>query len=219
MANQRPNTSVHIAVNVMRARLTVLGFNIAIVSFQLAHLSSLSGGINVPGIEGNIHAAPSMALFLGLALSLLALVLYIMSCDFGEVGHCTHWSMILADIFMYVGLAQTVTGFFEPFIDAISNLGELLPAFAHHAVALRLPLVVLSGVVWFVSMYGGPLVSLVRSPFSRSVNFRLSICYLVLLVFTAYAHSVANKADNFNQPSADTGIFSLLKEFYQPFWW
>ena len=29
---------VRVAVNVMRARLTVIGFNIAIVSFQIVHL-------------------------------------------------------------------------------------------------------------------------------------------------------------------------------------
>ncbi len=41
---------VRVAVNVMRARLTVLGFNIAIVSFQIAQLYRVSGGLKVPGI-------------------------------------------------------------------------------------------------------------------------------------------------------------------------
>ena len=35
--------SVRVAVNVMRARLTVLGFNIAIVSFQISQLNRALG--------------------------------------------------------------------------------------------------------------------------------------------------------------------------------
>jgi hypothetical protein len=39
----------------MRARLTVIGFNIAVVSFQLNRLKSLPGGVNLPGRANSIH--------------------------------------------------------------------------------------------------------------------------------------------------------------------
>ena len=70
---------VRVAVNVMRARLTVIGFNIAIVSFQIANLYRSSGGLEVPGVDHAVHVGPSMALFMALGLSLIALVAYIMS--------------------------------------------------------------------------------------------------------------------------------------------
>jgi len=41
----------------MRARLTVIVFNIAVVSFQLDRLKSLPGGVDVPGLENSIHVS------------------------------------------------------------------------------------------------------------------------------------------------------------------
>ena len=46
---------VRVAVNVMRARLTVIGFNIAIVSFQLPQLYGQSGGIELTGMDHAVH--------------------------------------------------------------------------------------------------------------------------------------------------------------------
>ena len=41
---------VRVAINVMRARLTILGFNLMIITFQIRELSDLGGG--VPGDPG-----------------------------------------------------------------------------------------------------------------------------------------------------------------------
>ncbi len=76
---------VRVAVNVMRARLTVIGFNIAIVSFQIVNLYGISGGIEVPGVDHAVHVGADMALFMALALSLIALVAFIMSSEYDEV--------------------------------------------------------------------------------------------------------------------------------------
>ena len=105
---------VRVAVNVMRARLTVIGFNIAIVSFQIAQLYRVSGGLRVPGVDHTVHLGADMSLFMALALSLIALVAFIMSGAFDEVGVCTHWTLVAGDLLMYLGLAHTVAGFFAP---------------------------------------------------------------------------------------------------------
>ena len=75
---------VRVAVNVMRARLTVIGFNIAIVSFQITQLYRTSGGLRVPGIDHAVHVEADMALFMALALSVLALVAFIMSSAYDQ---------------------------------------------------------------------------------------------------------------------------------------
>ena len=98
---------VRVAVNVMRARLTVIGFNIAIVSFQITQLYRISGGLRVPGIDHVVHVGADMALFMALALSLIALVAFIMSSEYDEVGVCTHWSLVAGDLLMYLALAHT----------------------------------------------------------------------------------------------------------------
>jgi len=99
---------VRVAVNVMRARLTVIGFNIAIVSFQITQLYRTSGGLRVPGIDHAVHVEADMALFMALALSIIALVAFIMSSEYDEVGVCTHWSLVAGDLLMYLALAHTV---------------------------------------------------------------------------------------------------------------
>ena len=76
---------VRVGVNVMRARLTIIGFNIAIVSFQIAILNRVPGGVRVAGLEHRVHVGADIALFIALALSLVAMIAYIMSSAFDEV--------------------------------------------------------------------------------------------------------------------------------------
>ena len=64
---------VRVAVNVMRARLTILGFNLAIITFQINELRILGGGIKLPGLEQAFYLSAAAALFLGLALSFAAM--------------------------------------------------------------------------------------------------------------------------------------------------
>jgi hypothetical protein len=70
----------------MRARLTILGFNIAIVSFQISQLYRMSGGILIPGVDHPVHLTADRALFMSLAFSLIAFIAFIVSSDHGEVG-------------------------------------------------------------------------------------------------------------------------------------
>ena len=136
---------VRVAVNVMRARLTVIGFNIAIVSFQLVYLYRLSGGIKVPGMDHSVHLTADLALLMALALSLTALVAFIMSCAMDEIGVCTHWSLVAGDLLMYLALAYTVAGFFSPLsvtIDTFAaNISARASEVAIHWCAPRLPVV------------------------------------------------------------------------------
>ncbi len=41
---------VHVALNVMRSRLTILGFNLAIITFQIRELPALGGVLKLPGM-------------------------------------------------------------------------------------------------------------------------------------------------------------------------
>ena len=53
---------IRIAVNTMRARLTILGFNLAIITFQLTHLSNQRSGTVVPGFDAPLHLFTRYAL-------------------------------------------------------------------------------------------------------------------------------------------------------------
>jgi hypothetical protein len=210
---------VRIAVNVMRARLTVIGFNIAIVSFQIVNLYGLSGGIRVPGVDHVVHVGASMALFMALALSIIALVAFIMSGAFDEVGVCTHWTLVAGDLLMYLALAQTVAGFFAPLTTSIEIFSAKFPDQASEISILHTASLVTGGVAWFIATYTGPVVSLVRSPFHRRTNIALGVAYLVVLLALSWVSSHAARVEATGSGYEPGLMISVLRELVQPFRW
>jgi len=210
---------VRVAVNVMRARLTVIGFNIAIVSFQIVQLYRTSGGLRVPGIDHVVHVGASMALYMALALSLIALVAFIMSSAYDEVGVCTHWPLVAGDLLMYLGLAHTVSGFFAPLTESIKIFSANLPDQVSEIAILHTASLVAGGVAWFLATYAGPAISLVRSPFQRRTNIALGVAYLVVLLALAWVSSHALRVEATGSGDAPGLIFSVGRELVQPFRW
>jgi len=214
--NRKP---VRVAVNVMRARLTVIGFNIAIVSFQIAQLYSSAGGLQVPGMGHAVHVVADMQLFMALALSLLALVALITSAEFDETGVCTHWSLVAGDLLMYLALAHTVAGFFGPLAASIETFAGKLPDKASELYIIKLAMIVSGGTGWFLAVYAGPLVSLVRSPFERRTNIALGIAYLCLLLVLCWIVAQTVQVEAAATADKPGLIFSVLRELVQPLRW
>lgn len=210
---------MRIAVNVMRARLTVIGFNIAIVSFQISLLYRMSGGVNVPGLDHSVHLRAYIALFMALALSLISLVVFIMSCKLDDVGFCDHWSFMAADLLMYLAVAYTVTGFFAPLIESLTLFGNNLPGQATQVLIFQKTLVYTGGVAWFMAIYGGPLVTLLRSPFSRRVNITLGIMYLAVLLVLSWVNFQAFTFEAVYSGKTAGISIHFLSELVQPFVW
>ena len=177
--NRKP---VRVPVNVMRARLTVIGFNIAIVSFQIAQLGSAADGLRVPGLGRAVHVVADIELYMALSLSVIALLAFIISCDIDEAGVCTHWSLIAGDLLMYMAVAHTVAGFFAPLATAIETVAGELPDKATEMSVLQSGTIISGGAAWFLANYIGPIVSLVRSHFQRRTNITLGIGYLLVLL-------------------------------------
>jgi hypothetical protein len=210
---------VRVAVNVMRARLTVIGFNIAIVSFQIAQLGKSTGGLRVPGIAHTVHVVADLQLFMALGLSLLALPAFIMSSELDEVGTCTHWSLVAGDLLMYLALAHTVAGFFEPLATTIQTVGGELPQKASEINILESGAIVVGGTAWFLATYVGPVVSLMRSPFSRGTNITLGSAYVLVLIVFCWLTSQTVRVEAAISGD-DPGMFlGVLRELVQPFRW
>ena len=173
---------VRVAVNVMRARLTVIGFNIAIVSFQIGQLNVSTGGIRVPGMDRPVHVGANVALYMALAISLIALLTFIISCALDEVGICNHWTLVACDLLMYLGLAHTVAGYFAPLATSIEFVAANLPAQAAGISILHAAAIISGGTGWFLAIYAGPTISLLRSPFPPRTNIALGIAYIIVLL-------------------------------------
>jgi len=210
---------VRVAVNVMRARLTAIGFNIAIVSFQINELTRVSGGLSVPGVDHSVHVGASMALFMALGLSMIALVLFIMSGSLDEVGYCTHWSLLAGDLFMYLALAYTITGFFQPLSGSIEDIASKLPGEAAGISVLHLTVLITGGLGWFLATYIGPTVSLLRSPFNNRINTTLGMVYVVVLLVLYWVNANSLQVETLGDEEGSRLMVAVLKEMVQPFRW
>jgi len=201
----------------MRARLTVIGFNIAVVSFQLNRLSVMPGGVDVPGFQEPFHASSHVSLLLAIPISMAAIVGYIYSSEFDEVGTCTSWSIVAADILMYMGLALTIAGFFSPIGVALDVVEANVADQASHMIFVTESLILTGGISWFLAAFVGPVRSLLKSPFPHLTNICLAIGYLILFGFLGYISASANAVD----ANSTTGITiaQWLMEFVQPFRW
>jgi hypothetical protein len=160
-----------------------------------------------------------MALFMALALSLIALVVFIMSGAFDEVGVCTHWTLVAGDLLMYLALAHTVAGFFAPLTTSIEIFSAKLPDQASEIAILHTASLVAGGVAWFLATYAGPVVSLVRSPFQRRTNIALGVAYLVVLLALAWVSSHAARVAATGSGYEPGLMISVLTELVQPFRW
>ena len=217
MPEDRQPVRVHL--NVMRSRLTVIGFNIAIVAFQISQLFKASGGLRVPGLDHAVHVGADMELFMSLALSLIALMVFIMSSPFDGGAICTHWLLVAGDLLMYLALAHTLAGFFGPLAESIQIVADKLPDKAAEIYILKSASIGAGGVAWFVAVYVGPLVSLVRSPFQRRANIALGTAYLVVVLVLCWVSAQTVQVEAAATADRPGLIFSILRELVQPLRW
>ena len=210
---------VRVGIRAMQLRLTVIGFNIAMVSFQIAKLRRAADGLRVPGLNGAVHIVADMQLYMALALSVIALFALIMSCEIDELGGCTHWSMMAGDLLIYIALAHTLAGFFAPLATTIESVGGELPHKVSEINILESGVIAVGGGAWFLAAYAGPLVSLVRSPFARRTNITLGVAYLLVLLVLCWITAVTVRVESAVSGDQPGLIFGVLRELAQPLRW
>ena len=98
-----------VAINIMRARLTILGFNLAIITFQISNTRGLGGGTRLEGFETTVHLSTGTVLLIGLALTIASMVVFIASSSFAREGTCDGRMLLAGDLLMYPALAQTTS--------------------------------------------------------------------------------------------------------------
>ena len=201
----------------MRARLTVLGFNIAVVSFQLDRLDVLPGGVKVTGFENPIHVGSEISLLLAIPVSMAAIVAYLFSSEYDETGTCTSWSIIAGDLLMFMGLALTIAGFFSPLENALGIMAASTTGQAVRFTMLHEALFLVGGISWFLAAYVGPVRALSKSPFPRATNISLAIAYLVVFGYLGLVSANAAAIDA--NSTAGVTLTQWLMEFVQPFRW
>ncbi len=215
---KRSREPVQVAVNVIRTRVTVVGFNAAVITFQIDNLRNVRfGSIELPSLHASVHLAADVALFTGLALAMMALVAFVVSSAYDRVGVCDHWSLIAGDLLMYLSLAQTVAAFFGPYVLAIGTMATDFPEQPEAVAVVRWAVVGAGGIAWLLATYLGPVVALVRSPFGRRTTSMLAVAYVILVLALAGLSQQASRLQAERVEGAVSTTF--LSELLQPLRW
>jgi hypothetical protein len=146
------------------------------------------------------------------------MVLLIASGALSEDGACDSPALVAGDLLMYLGLAYTVSGFFQPLVTDLSL--RQLPTSGETEEFRRLlrAVSVSTAVVWMLAAYAGPIVSLLRSPFGASRNAALAASYLLLMVVLAHFIGLASELQS-NLEGRTATDWPVLRLLFIPIDW
>ena len=209
-----------VALNVTRTRITVLVFNLSIISFMLSMLKS-SFGIS--------HLSTSVALFMGFCLTILGLWLFLYSQTWDRLGISRPWPFVLGSMTTYLALSQTVTAFTHEYLLGLKTIFNTVQSDAanyHDFAALNetavLFLHIMAGMIWVLITYIAPLSVLLGGKHSVILGRRwiLAVYYLVIQIPVLWIYAITWHMQYAakDQPMNMLGIFAL--QFIQPLlWW
>jgi cobalamin synthase len=103
--------------------------------------------------------------------------------------------------------------------ESIQIVAGKLPDKAAEIYILKSASIGAGGVAWFVAVYVGPLVSLVRSPFQRRANIALGTAYLVVVLVLCWVSAQTVQVEAAATADGPGLIFSILRELVQPLRW
>ena len=99
-----------IALNVSRARLTILGFALMINVFAIQNVLAFAGGFTFEKIVLELHILVS--LFASVGIGSVSAVLFLISERFDPTGDSDVGIFAFAEMAMFIALSQTISGLF-----------------------------------------------------------------------------------------------------------
>jgi hypothetical protein len=222
------NHSTDIDLNVGRSRLTILSIALALFLFGAGLLVSLGQQYEVRAVW--LFLTSFVPITLGFALTLAALLTFLLSQRLGARGSCEIWSFCCGELLMYLALAQAMSGCLQNFVISIAGVLRispqelaLAPELAREVGGLssRLSslLLLVTGLVWGCIIYAAPVLFLLRIGIPRKGKWLLGAGYLVLLLvmFWVSAYPYQIKARSAGRPGTLGGYF--IGQFWQPALW
>lgn len=219
---QQQNTGI--ALNVARTRITVLVFNLTIISLMLSMASARSINTDLHHLK---HLSTDIALLVGFCLTILGIFWLLSSQDLDAQGLSRPWPFSLGAITSYLALSQTITAFMHEYLLGIESvLKAELPV--HIAKTASLPfagetfipiLLFMGSAIWTLTTYIAPIMISCKSPISRQQSWWLAGYYLALQIpiYWIYAQAWSLQYVTENQPLNSLHLFAL--QFFQPLLW
>jgi hypothetical protein len=217
---KRSTDTIRIAINInaMRSRLVILGFNLAIATFQISNMRVLTGGRHIDGFLPNIHLSAGAVLLISIALSIASMIAFIASSELDKEASCDHRPLLAADLLMYIALSHTVTGFFSPYLYML----EIMPLSTQVEQAEMS--VIMNGMgiagagAWILAAYVGPIVAFVRAPHGRVTKLLHAVGYIGLMICISHLWLTAQRLEGLI-PAGDSSLPTWLSAFAAPLFW
>ncbi len=227
------NAGTGIALNVTRTRVTVLVFNLTIISLMLSMIVGRGGATTEQHVIA--HLTSFAALFIGFCLTLLGLFWLLYSQDLDAQGLSRPWPFTLGSITTYLALSQTVTAFMHEYLVEFESVVEVVrPVVEDHTRSLvrldilkldalgHTPLVillVLGGAIWVLITYLAPLDTGFRGPIRGGRRWVFAVYYLAIQVPVCWVYANAWQLQ-YVPPDQPTDMLSLFGlQFAQPLLW
>ncbi len=217
-----------IALNVTRTRVTVLAFNLTIISVML----SLKIGSGEFSHQDALlqHLPSTVALFVGFCITILGLWWLLVSQNQDEQGLSRPWPFTFGAVTTYLALSQTTSAFMHEYLAGVktgiyaaemSISGNVPGPLGHESLGhtAALTLLTMGAVTWLLVTYVAPLVTVVRGPLAGRRAWVFSVYYLAIQVpvFWVYAWTwhIASLAKG-----AETNVMTAFAlQFVQPLLW
>ncbi|PTM99697.1 hypothetical protein C8N32_1373 [Rhodovulum imhoffii] len=201
--------SIDVAINTMRARLTVLGFNLTIITFQISQIIH-------PVLDALEHGSVSLfrltlglALLMGAITTILALLAFISSARLNREGTAGIHLLLVGDLLMFLSLILTLFGFVSPYQKA---LDQLMGHAGHNEIVLIHDAVLwVATLVWVSTAYVAPIFLLLRAPVMLAVRIVYASVYLICLQGLTWLVLVASRIEQPGRlPTFSETFFSSL---------
>ncbi len=219
------NTSAGVATNVTRTRLTVLVFNLTIITFMYSML--VKGDASAGHLA---HLSTSVALFAGFCLTLLGVWLLLLSQDWDAEGLSRPLPFTLGAMTNYLALSQTATAFMHEYLLKVTSevkasrlvgVDDVVSLFGLDALddAVLLVLLLMGAAVWVLITYVAPLVAVLDCPVRGGWRWLLAGYYFALQIPIYWVYSKAWQLEYTpaDQPADMLSLFAL--QFVQPLLW
>jgi hypothetical protein len=217
---ERSTDSNRIAVNInaVRARLTILGFNLAITTFQISNMRVLTGGRHIDGFLPNIHLSAGAVLLTSIALSIASMIAFISSSKLDKDSSCDHRPLLAADLLMYIALSHTVTGFFSPYLYVLGIM-PLSTQVEQTAMSVILNGMTVAGAAaWILAAYVGPIVAFILAPHGRVTKLLHAVGYIGIMICVSHLWLTAQRLEGLI-PAGDGSLSTLFSTFAAPLFW
>ena len=217
---KRSTDTIRIAINInaMRSRLVILGFNLAITTFQISNMRVLTGGRHIDGFLPNIHLSAGAVLLTSIALSIASMIAFIASSELDKEASCDHRPLLAADLLMYIALSHTVTGFFSPYLYMLEIMPLSTQVEQAEMSVIMNGMAVAGAGAWILAAYVGPVVAFVRAPHGRVTKLLHAVGYIGIMVCISHLWLTAQRLEGLI-PARDSSLPTWLSSFAAPLFW